>query len=197
MPFKNPHPLYTVWQSMRRRCLTPTSKAWSDYGGRGIAICERWDSFAAFVEDMGDLPAGMTLERKDNEKGYEPGNCEWADRKTQQRNRRGAVYVMIDGDRYRAIELAEKAGVKLDTIKERAARGLGYAEVVSPEKGNDRSGLSLGGQASGAKKRAKTHCRNGHEFTPANTLLSPEGWRVCRRCHADRQLERNHRLASR
>lgn len=191
MPFKNPHPLYSVWQGMRGRCLNPNSKAWPDYGGRGITICERWNSFAAFAADMGERPPGYSLDRIENDGPYSPGNCHWADKKTQQRNQRRAVYVMVDGRRYRAIVLAEMAGVKTDTIIERARRGLTYAEVVSKEKRHDTSGLAFGGLANGARQRARTHCNKGHEFTAENTRITPEGWRNCRQCHAAKMRRRN------
>lgn len=197
MPFKNPHPLYGVWAGMRRRCMTPTSKAFPAYGGRGISICDRWNSFAAFVADMGPRPVGYSLDRIDNDGGYSPENCRWADKKTQQRNQRRAVYVIVDGRRRRAIELAELAGVKTDTIIERAARGLGFSDVVSTAKSINVDGLALGGQANGARQRARTHCAKGHEFTQANTRVTPEGWRNCRTCHAAKMRRRNAELRSR
>jgi hypothetical protein len=70
------------------RCTLPNLPAFKNYGGRGITICERWMSFANFLADMGDRPPGLTLERNDNERGYEPNNCSWATRKEQLLNRR-------------------------------------------------------------------------------------------------------------
>lgn len=196
MPFKNQHPLYHVWRSMRDRCLNPNSRAWNSYGGRGIKICSRWDSFHAFVEDMGDRPEGYSLDRIDNDGPYEPENCRWADRKTQQRNQRRAVYVMVEGKKYRAIELAELAGIKTDTIVERAKRGLPYDQVVSKEKLADLSGLALGGKANGRRQRKKTHCPKGHEYTSENTILSKEGWRRCRVCfYAKERARRAKKVA--
>ena len=72
--------------AMRQRCLSKTSTHYPYYGGRGITICDRWNNFALFFEDMGERPARMTLERLDNDGNYTPSNCVWALKSTQQRN---------------------------------------------------------------------------------------------------------------
>jgi hypothetical protein len=186
------HPLYTVWRSMIDRCTNKKSEAWPDYGGRGISICERWlASFPAFVSDMGPRPDGYQIERENNDGNYNPSNCKWATRKEQQRNRRNTRRVIIEGRQYLIADLAERSGLKWDTIRDRVRAGLPLDKVLSSERFVFTAGLALGGKASGAKKLALTHCKNGHEFTQENTRITPEGWRNCRRCHADRQLYRN------
>jgi hypothetical protein len=81
---------YVSWYAMIRRCTKPNHDYYYLYGGRGITVCERWrKSFRAFLEDMGDKPEGMSIDRWPNPAGnYEPGNCRWATRIEQARNKR-------------------------------------------------------------------------------------------------------------
>jgi hypothetical protein len=108
------HPLYGAWGQMITRCTNPNDKSYPDYGGRGIAVCDRWrNSFEAFLTDMGERPDGMTLDRIDGDGDYEPGNCRWATAAEQQRNRRNSVWL-------------EYAGVGLPLTDWAAALGLNY-----------------------------------------------------------------------
>lgn len=74
--------------SMRARCYYSKHCSYRHYGGQGIYICERWHVFSNFIADMGKRPAFTTIDRIDNEKGYEPENCRWAGSKLQRQNQR-------------------------------------------------------------------------------------------------------------
>lgn len=103
---------YHIWRGMIARCSNPKNPAWKHYGGRGITVSERWrSSFVAFFDDVGVCPDGMTMDRIDNNRGYEPGNVRWASWKTQQRNRRGVIRVAIGGVVKNAAEWRELYGI--------------------------------------------------------------------------------------
>ncbi len=80
-------PTWKSWCAMRRRCKDPKATGYQYWGGRGITVCSRWmESLLNFLEDMGERPPGLTLDRVDNDGNYEPGNCRWATRKEQRMN---------------------------------------------------------------------------------------------------------------
>ena len=89
---------YLSWMNAKRRCTNPEHPRWKDWGGRGITMCERWMEFANFLTDMGEKPPGLTLERKNNNGNYEPGNCVWATHLAQNKNKRNTKLTpeMID-----------------------------------------------------------------------------------------------------
>lgn len=121
------------WLSMIRRCSIPSDTAYVNYGERGIAVCCRWtDSFEAFLEDMGECPSDdHSIERRDNDGNYEPGNCEWATRKEQARNRRSSRIVTFNGASMCLATLADVCGVPYKTLHRRLSRGLTVEDAVT------------------------------------------------------------------
>ena len=120
-------PTYRSWYQMHRRCLKPTSKIYKYYGGRGIRICDRWmgdGGFANFLADMGERPPGASIDRIDNNGNYEPGNCRWATRHEQARNKRNVTLtpITVETVRYLASygmprkRIAAHLGLRLVTV---------------------------------------------------------------------------------
>jgi hypothetical protein len=123
---------YRSWKEMHQRCNNPRSAQYKWYGARGIAVCERWGDFQKFFEDMGERPAGHTIDRVDNDADYSPGNCVWATHKEQTRKQEKNVLTMKSAAQLRADraagmtyrQLAAKYGVSL-----RAAHRCGIGET--------------------------------------------------------------------
>ena len=124
---------YTTWASMLNRCCNPNHKSFYNYGGRGITVCDRWmESFENFLDDMGERPANLTLERKNNESGYSKSNCRWATKTEQSRNRRTAVFIELSGISLMAEEWSRRLGIKVMTIWSRSMRGKSAKEILRP-----------------------------------------------------------------
>ncbi len=128
-------PEYKAWGHMIERCRNPNTECFADYGGRGITVCDRWRTYEHFLADMGPRPAGMTLERKDNERGYEPGNCVWATRKQQMRNRRNTKMLTFNGETKGLTEWAEQLGLKKTTLEKRLKLGWTADRALSQKAG--------------------------------------------------------------
>lgn len=110
---------YKIWAGMLARCRTPSATGYARYGGVGIMVCKSWEEFANFLGDLGEAPADHSIERKDNAKGYEPGNCRWATRQEQNENRRSVRVYEFGGERMNLTQWARKLGIKKHSMYER------------------------------------------------------------------------------
>jgi hypothetical protein len=119
-------PTYNSWSGIIDRCCNINSNNYSIYGAKGIAVCERWrSSFENFLEDMGERPPATSIDRIDVLGNYEPGNCRWANAKTQARNRTNNTRYEHDGKNLTLAEWSEITGIKADTINRRIKK-LGW-----------------------------------------------------------------------
>ncbi len=127
------HPAFAVWRSMIDRCTLPSHQAWHNYGGRGITVCAEWrSSFEAFWAEMGpSYQRGLTLERKDNMRGYAPGNCVWATYKKQANNTRRSHFIETPGGRMTVMQASEAYGVGYSTLLYRIDHGWGAERALN------------------------------------------------------------------
>jgi hypothetical protein len=116
---------YSIWASMRQRCFDQHCKAYPNYGGRGITVCERWrDSFQAFYAEMGPRPStNHSIERRDNDGPYSPENCYWGTRIEQARNARNNHRITIGEHTACLAEWFEILGIKPITYYKRRKKG--------------------------------------------------------------------------
>ncbi len=126
--------IYACWVNMRQRCLNKKVEAYSNYGGRGIKVCERWlNSFEDFISDMGMPPTPKhQIERRNNDGNYEPSNCYWATRKEQGNNRRTNVWIEKDGIRLTVSQWERSLGFTRGVIKSRLRIGWSKLEAITP-----------------------------------------------------------------
>lgn len=119
------HHLYGVWSNMMRRCYDVKNKSYPRYGGRGITVCKEWHDIHIFINDVGERPSGLSLERKNNNEGYCPENCIWADKKQQARNRcstkmsaqKAQDVIEMKKEGMKNKDIAHAMGVHISTIK--------------------------------------------------------------------------------
>jgi hypothetical protein len=126
-------PEFKSWTAMRNRCSDPSNPSYPRYGGAGVTVCERWSkSFANFFADMGRKPtARHQIERKDNSKPYEPGNCGCSPDAEQARNRRTTKFLTHAGLTLCLKDWATHLKLNRNTIPSRLKKGWPLARVLS------------------------------------------------------------------
>lgn len=124
---------YKTWVAMRNRCCEETSPDFPQYGGRGIEVCERWlNSFENFLEDMGERPLRMSIDRIDTNGNYEKSNCKWSTDKEQARNRRNNVFIEWGCELMTIAEFAELIGKDHSYVRYRLSiKGMTPSEIVA------------------------------------------------------------------
>ncbi len=137
---------YHIWNSMVSRCTNPNSKSWARYGGRGIRVCDRWRTFDHFHEDMGTAPEGLSIDRIDNAKGYEPGNCRWANAFEQAVNKRSTRLITALGKTLALSQWGRETGLGSSVIRDRLSCGWAPDDAMS---------IPLGGSLKRSQQRIK------------------------------------------
>lgn len=116
-PHGKKSPIYSVWSSMKIRCLNPNATHWDRYGGRGITICEEWMVFENFLRDVGHLlEGGKSLERIDNNRGYFPWNVKGATKTEQANNRNTSYIVEFEGTKNTLANWCREKGLPMRTV---------------------------------------------------------------------------------
>jgi hypothetical protein len=120
---------YTAWKHMKHRCYNKNNPYYKDYGGRGITVCDRWiveNGFINFLEDMGESPPGLSIDRIDNNLGYSKENCKWSTNKEQTRNKRNNRLIVFGGRTQCLASWAEERMISPKILKERLDK-LGWS----------------------------------------------------------------------
>lgn len=136
---KNHKREYRAWIEMRRRCYGK-GKHTKNYGDRGISVCDRWDDFECFLEDMGKCPEGLTLDRIRVNDDYEPGNCRWLSMEEQLGNKRCTLWVEYQGEKMCLRKACRLSGVKYHSVAHQPKRG-----IKTPQEALDTALLKLKG----------------------------------------------------
>lgn len=121
---------YASWRAMWHRTMNPNSHAYPRYGGAGITLCVKWRSFEGFLEDMGERLPGMSIERKNGNKGYNKRNCVWANRTTQSRNRRHLRKLTYKGKSQCLTAWCEELNLPVGRVKSRLRYGWSVKKAL-------------------------------------------------------------------
>jgi hypothetical protein len=114
---------YHIWRGMMQRCYDNNHKAYKNYGGRGISVCERWHTFSLFYIDMGEPPLPFSIDRVNNDGNYDISNCRWATKQEQACNTRINHLITHNGITRCASQWAEEFGINRSTLETRIRNG--------------------------------------------------------------------------
>lgn len=128
-------PLYGVWLSMRSRCNRPTDWSYARYGGRGITVCRDWSKFEAFRlwATTNGYRKGLSLDRRNNSRGYSPSNCHWTTGKSQGRNKRNNRVIRTPRGKMVLSAAAEISGLAPEVLVNRIAYGWPISKLFEPK----------------------------------------------------------------
>lgn len=140
-----------TWCSMKQRCLNKNNPEYRNYGGRGVTVCKRWMKFENFLSDMGERPAGKSIDRINNNLGYSPKNCKWSTSLEQARNKRSNTIVKFNGETKVITDWEKELGLGRELVRARLKRGWTVYEAL---KTSAKMGIK--------KQRAKETLDNGH-----------------------------------
>jgi hypothetical protein len=113
---------FAIWRGMIHRCGNKNATEYMRYGGRGITVCKQWLEFSSFLVDMGEAPAGLTIDRIDNDDGYRPENCRWATRREKQNNLSSNRRITFNGLTLTVTQWADKVGMSRSFLWQRLFR---------------------------------------------------------------------------
>lgn len=133
-----PSPEYFIWHTMKTRCSSPGNKRYERYGGRGITVCERWQTFDNFLADMGYRPSPKhSIDRINNDGNYEPGNCRWATWQEQAVNKSDTRLLTYKGETLPMAEWARRIGLPPNTLSYRIRHGWPVDKAIeTPRQSN-------------------------------------------------------------
>ena len=124
-------PFYQVWRAMKMRCQNPSQKSYKDYGGKGISVCERWNKFESFYEDMWNtFEEGLTIERIDIFKNYSPENCKWIPRCQQNSNKRNSRIYTYNGESLNLVDICRKYNIDRGIVTFRLNKGFTIEDAI-------------------------------------------------------------------
>jgi hypothetical protein len=122
---------YSAWKNMKSRCSCKSRPDFKFYGGRGISFVKKWRKFENFIEDMGDCPKGLTLDRINTNGNYSKKNCRWIPQEEQKANMRSNVFLSFRGKRLHLSAWAREIGIPEDAVWYRHSQGWPVKKILT------------------------------------------------------------------